>query len=149
MTFAVIALAVALVGAMGIIVWLVKTGNTRVDQVLAKSDQLSDARKEIVDKTLIAERALFEKEKATNALQYEQSRSDALEDFISADAKETNPTADLAPDDVAGRLLRFSRKSKNRDMPGTPGTDNPVSPEPGPVLHPEEGPGITGPVTVP
>lgn len=150
MTVVVITLAVALVAAMGVIVWLVRRGDVRVDQVLSKSEELNSAHKDATDKTLVAERALFEKEKAEQALRDEEARSDALEDFISADAKETDPNADLAPDDVAGRVLRFASKSKRtRNVPDTAGTDSQVPAEPGPVLHPEEGTTASGTINVP
>jgi len=121
MTVAVITLAIALVGAMGVIVWLVRRGDARVDQVLVKSDELSSAKLEINVKTMIAERALFEKEKATQALIGERSRADALEEYISVDAQTKDPNADLAPDDIDGRMLRTSKRwgAANAKMSGT------------------------------
>lgn len=142
MTIVAIALTIALAGAMGVIVWLVKRGDSRVDQVLVKSDELNTARKEITDKTLIAERALFEKKKAVDELMHEEARSDALEDFISVNAQETDPNADLAPDDMFGRVLRFSQKTKRPRA--LPDADQGVPAGTGPVLHPEEVPGSTG-----
>ena len=44
------------------------------------------------------------------ALQASTARADALQEFISHEAKQTDPSAGLAPDDVAGRVLRLSQR---------------------------------------
>lgn len=147
MTVVVITLAVALVASMGVIVWLVRLNNSRIDQLLNVEGFLTSALKEGMEKTLIAERALFEKEKSVSALTDEQARSDALEDFISANAQETDPNADLAPDDVFGRVLRFSQKTKRpRALPDPSGKTDPNTNAP---VRPEEGTVISGTIGLP
>lgn len=147
MTVVVITLAVALVASMGVLVWLVRLNNSRIDQLLSVEGLLTSALKDAMEKTLIAERALFEKEKAVSSLTDEQARSDALEDFISANAQETDPNADLAPDDVFGRVLRFSQKTKRpRTLSSSGGK---VDPNTNTAVRPEEGTVISGTIGLP
>lgn len=148
MTVAVITLAIALVGAMGVIVWLVRRGDSRVDQVLLKTEELSSAKLEIGVKTMIAERALFEKEKAEQALVIERARANALEEYISADAQTKDPNADLAPDDVDGRMLRFSQRWAAASAKVS-GTGNQVPAGTTSEVHPEKGTTASGTITVP
>lgn len=43
-------------------------------------------------------------------LQAQTARADALQEFISHEAKQTDPGSGLDPDDVAGRVLRLSQR---------------------------------------
>ena len=52
-----------------------------------------------------AERAELQRDSLEHDLATERARSKALEDY--ADELDANPNADLAPDDVAGRLRRL------------------------------------------
>lgn len=96
-------LAATLLVAVGVIVWLVHSNNGRVDHVL-------EAMNERNNMMVKAERSEYEAKLANTALNDERKRTAALEEFISHDAFETDPAAALAPDDVAGRVLRFSRR---------------------------------------
>ena len=116
MTAAVIGLTVAVVGMVGVLVWLVRRGDVRVDEALDARRELDRAKDDLRAQTIKAERADFERTKAIEALESERRRADALEEFIADDAQETAPDAVLAPDDVAGRLLRFSRSATGRSV---------------------------------
>lgn len=110
MTAVALTLAVGLLGAIGAIVWLAHRGDKRTDRILAGADVLATTRTELGAQTVRAERADFELKSATSALAVERARVFALEDYVATQAIDTDPNADLADDDVAGRLLRLSRK---------------------------------------
>lgn len=99
---AVIGLVIVVGIALGVIVWSVKRGDRYVDDLLVAKDRS-------VVQTLRAERAEFEREKTETALISERTRAEALTDFVSHYAGETNETGDLDPDDVDGRVLRIAR----------------------------------------
>ena len=109
MIVAVVALSVVVAGALSLIAWLVHSSSKRTDQTIKGYDVRDELRAEVTKLTLESERAKYEAIAATAALTAERKRADALEEFISHEAFETDPSAPLAPDDVAGRLLRFSR----------------------------------------
>lgn len=110
MIVAVIILAIALAGAIGAQIYLVNRGERRVDMVLAGGDKLAATRDALMLKTIAGERSDFELKQAQAALTLHKARADALEEYVAHDAAETDPNADLAPDDVAGRVLRLSRR---------------------------------------
>lgn len=101
-TAAIVALALVLASLVGVVIYLVRRGDAFVDQLLATRDSQTKA-------VLAAERADYDKKQSDVALASEKTRANALEEFISHDAQETDPAATLAPDDVNGRVLRISR----------------------------------------
>ncbi len=112
MTIAIIALAIALTGALGLIAYLVHSNSKRVDQAIAASDATSATREQWQQAVLEAERTKFELKTTAQALLVEQRLADSLEEFIANDAPSVDPNADLAPDDVANRVLRIFRKAR-------------------------------------
>ncbi len=148
MTIALIVLAIALAGAMAAVVWLVHRGDKRVDQTLEAKEQLNSARQEIVNKTLETERARFEEAKAVQALVGERARANALEDFISHDADEVSPSADLAPDDINGRVFRLSQKWGTANVSSIPDTGSKVHPVTSGEVHTEGSPKVPDAPTV-
>lgn len=105
-----IVLAVAVVSLVAALVWMMHTTNTRVDETLAASDVLSKTRDELGQERLAASEARFEIAQTKTALASETARADALEDFISHEARDTDAKTPLAPDDVAGRVFRLSQR---------------------------------------
>jgi hypothetical protein len=132
-----IAVAVALLVAVGSIVWLVSRAG-------ALTDRLLEARDNAGTNAVAAERARFDADKATQALVGEKARADALQEYISHDAKQTDPAAALAPDDVDGRVLRIAQRwgganvsgATDQARPGTTGDVHPSAPAeaPGPAV---------------
>lgn len=82
----------------------------RADRSEAAVVEVAKIRGELGDSKLELERKTFELDKATAVIASERVRIDALEEYVSSKAFETNPNADLDPADDAGRLLRLSRK---------------------------------------
>ena len=108
MIVAIVSALVVIAMCVASIVYLVRRGDKRVDQVLALSEIVSATREMLSDKTMVAERALFEKEKSDAALIGERERANALQEFISHDAQQSDPGVPLDPSDVDGRVLRIA-----------------------------------------
>lgn len=116
------ALVVALCGLVGVLVWLIRRGDKRVDQTLNASDVLSKMREERDAVELDRERVKFELAQTKAALEAEKGICDGLENYVASLAQDTDPNSDLAPDDVAGRVLRFARRQRQ----AVPSTGSPV-----------------------
>jgi hypothetical protein len=79
------------------------------DRANGATDQLLVYAKDEITKTLDAERARFDLAAMTAARDAQRVRAGALERFVAATAKETDDAKPLAPDDLAGHVLRVSR----------------------------------------
>lgn len=127
MTVAVVALAVVIAVLAGGLVWSMHSASARVDQLLAASDMLSKTRDEIGQQTLATAEAKFETATTKTALASESARASALEEFVAADAKqESNATASLARDDVAGRVALLSSRWASVSAPAGAGGQVPA-----------------------
>jgi hypothetical protein len=119
-----VTLGTTLIGAIGAIVWLVYRGDKRVDQVLNASDVVSSTREEMAKLTLESERLRFELRMTKRTLDHERALMKSLEEYVATHAIETDPNADLDPDDVAGRLLRVVQRQRQVEddvtVPGVP-----------------------------
>lgn len=105
-----VVLAIVIATLVGALVWMMHTANKRVDEVLAGSDMLSKTRDELEQANVATSESRFEIAQIKMALASEKARADALEDYVSHDAKETDAHVPLAPDDVASRVLRLSQR---------------------------------------
>ena len=126
----VIAMAASLLAAIGLAVFQAIRADRRITELLDVHARLGLAKDEWRTKVTEAERAIYERGKLADALESEQRRGDALEEFIATEAADTDPHADLAADDVAGRVLRLTRTMSGRKARDT------VPAGSGPVLHP-------------
>ena len=118
--------AITIIAVLVLAFW----GKSATERGDAMSTQRNAAKDDASAKTLEAERAKFDLAQSTIALAAERQRATALEEYVKNDAQVTDDTTPLAPDDVAGRLLRHSRgMSKLSDVssPARPGAS------PGPV----------------
>ena len=131
MTVAVVVLSLVIGTLAGGMIWMARSTSSRVDQLLAASDMLSKTRDELGQQTLAVAEAKFETATTKTALASESARASALEEFVAADAKqESNATASLARDDVAGRVALLSARwgavsisaSAGDQVPAVPGT---------------------------
>lgn len=96
-------LAIALIVA--ILCWR-SASNARDDLAAQLIASVRDAAQKAVD----GQTSAFELAQCKNALASSTARADALQEAIAHDAKTTDPGANLAPDDVAGRVLRLSQR---------------------------------------
>jgi hypothetical protein len=134
-TVALIAALVVIAALVGVVVWSVRRGDARVDE-------LHVANERAMTQTLAAERAQFEIEKRDIALASAAKRAAALKEYVSHYAEETDENADLAPDDVDGRVLRLAQRWEEADVPAAGGALRPAAS--GAVRRPE-GAGATDP----
>jgi hypothetical protein len=97
-TVAVVVLALVIAGLAGGLVWSMK-------QALDLGAQLRALTQTDANKTVAAERSDFEATAAKQDLDAAQNTNANLQQELQTDV-DANPSADLAPDDIAGRLLR-------------------------------------------
>ena len=117
MTAAVIALAIALGGvslaAVIAIVSMSRRGSADADARIADADERAKL-------TVESERAKFEAANAVKAFNNLRDKSAGLETYVASQALTTDPNADLALDDLAGRELRAYRRSVAAGASGDP-----------------------------
>lgn len=101
----------ALLAATGVLLFTqIRRGDRRTDELRADDKELVALREQLGAKTVELERKTFELGNANTALDIERTRAAALEEYVDSQAQDLDPNADLAPDDLAGRLSRLSRK---------------------------------------
>lgn len=120
---ALIIVALALAGSLGLHAWLIKTALSDRARTADTLFDLATANAEI-------ERTSFELAATKQALQAATDRSAALERSL-IDALSSSDATDLAPDDVRTRLLRIIEEQNARRSGG----EVPAEPT-GPVLTP-------------
>ena len=104
MTAAVVSLAAALAGCLGLIAWLVYGR-------LAAADTLQELDDERDDAVVRAERAEYERDAFKTRLADTEQRLAALVQEVSS---RENPNSDLDPGDVAARVRRAARDAEAR-----------------------------------
>lgn len=120
---------------VGVLVWAVRRGDAMAGALITAREQVEAESRRANVLQVQMERARFEAEKATDALAHERARANALEEYVSTEAMETDDEADLDPDDLAGRLVRFSRRWKTA-VPGAATAGDPLRAGQAPPVHP-------------
>lgn len=130
-----IVLGVVILGLGGLVGWLVYRGDQHVRGALNASDIVAATREELGKQVLEGERLRFELKQTKASLDHYRTLTKNLEDYVATQAFETDESADLAPDDVAGRLVRVVRQQRrvidadSVEVPGPATAGDPVRPE--------------------